>query len=51
VLQVRHARATEIREQYGIEGAAAALGDTVEAAQIYAENNRKLAERIAREIG
>jgi integrase len=51
VLQVRHTRATEVRERYGLEGAAAALGDTVEAAQIYAEKNRQLARRIAREIG
>jgi integrase len=51
VLQVRHTRATEVRERYGLEGAAASLGDTVEAAQIYAENNRELARRIAREIG
>jgi integrase len=51
VLQVRHSRATEIRATYGLEGAAASLGDTVEAAAIYAETNRRLAERIAREIG
>jgi integrase len=51
LLQVRHARATEVREGYGVEGAAASLGDTVEAAQIYAERDRKLAERIAREVG
>ncbi len=51
VLQIRHSRATEVRERYGVEGAAASLGDTVEAAQIYAEKNRKLAEQIAREIG
>jgi integrase len=51
VLQVRHTRATEVRRLYGLEGAAASLGDTVEAAQIYAERNRQLAERIAREIG
>jgi integrase len=51
VLQVRHTRATEVREQYGLEGAAASLGDTVEAAQIYAEKNRHLAQKIAREIG
>src|SRR5262249_2680011 len=51
VLQVRHSRATEVRECYGLEGAAASLGDTVEAAQIYAEKNRELARRIAREIG
>jgi integrase len=51
VLQVRHTRATEVREQYGLEGAAASLGDTVEAAAIYAEKNRELARKIAREIG
>lgn len=51
VLQVRHTRATEIREEHGVEGAAASLGDTVEAAQIYAEKNRKLARRIALEMG
>jgi len=51
VLQIRHSRATEVREQYGLEGAAAALGDSVEAAAIYAEKNRQLARRIALEIG
>ena len=51
VLQLRHTRATEVREEYGLEGAAASLGDTVEAAQIYAEKNRQLAVKIAREIG
>lgn len=51
VLQVRHSRATEIRERYGLEGAAASLGNSVEAAQIYAEKNRLLAQKIAREVG
>jgi hypothetical protein len=51
VLQVRHSRATEIRVQYGLEGAAASLGDTVEAAAIYAEKNQGLARRIAKEVG
>jgi integrase len=51
VLEVRHTRGTEVRERYGVEGAAASLGNTVEAAQIYAEENRKLAREIAREIG
>jgi integrase len=51
VLQVRHTRATEVRAQCGLEGAAASLGDTVEAAMIYAERNQQLANRIAREIG
>jgi integrase len=52
VLQLRHTRATEVRERYGVEGAQASLGNArVETAQIYAERNSVLAERIAREIG
>jgi integrase len=51
VLQVRHTRATEVRAAYGLEGAAASLGNTVEAAQIYAESNRILACKIALETG
>ncbi len=51
LLEVRHTRATEVREAYGVEGAAASLGDTVEAAQIYAEKNAKLARQIAEEFG
>src|SRR5262249_31093150 len=51
VLQIRHSRATEIRAHYGLEGAAASLGDSVEAAQIYAATNRLLAQKIAREVG
>ncbi|MBY0231627.1 MAG: hypothetical protein K2W96_20270 [Gemmataceae bacterium] len=51
LLQVRHARATEVRQGYGLEGAAASLGDKIEATSIYAEKNQALAERIAHEIG
>lgn len=52
VLRVRHTRATEVREQYGVEGAQASLGHArVETAQIYAEKNQQLAKKIAREIG
>jgi integrase len=52
VLQVRHSRATEVREWYGIEGAAASLGHRrVETSQIYAEKNERLSREIAREIG
>jgi integrase len=52
VLQVRHARATEVREQFGVEGAAATLGRRrVETSQIYAEKNDRLCREIAREIG
>jgi integrase len=52
ILQIRHARATDVRERYGIEGTAAALGHRrVETSQIYAEKNDKLSRDIAREIG
>jgi integrase len=52
VLQVRHARATEVRERYGIEAAAATLGHRrVETTQIYAERNDRLAQDVAREFG
>jgi integrase len=52
VLQVRHTRATEVRERYGVEGAAATLGHRrVETSQIYAERNERLSREIAREIG
>jgi integrase len=51
LLQIRHMRATEVRQDYGLEGAAASLGDSVEAAEIYAARNQELARRIAREIG
>jgi hypothetical protein len=49
LLEVRHTRATEIRDEYGVEGASASLGNTIEAAQIYAEHNRNLARKIAHE--
>ena len=52
VLQIRHSRGTEVRELYGVEGAAASMGHKrVETAQIYAEKNDGLARKIAREIG
>jgi integrase len=52
VLQVRHTRATEVREQYGVEGAAASLGHKrLETSQIYAEKNDRLSKEIARAIG
>ena len=49
--QLRHTRATETRERYGLEGAQAQLGNTFEATEIYAEKSRKLAAKIARETG
>jgi integrase len=52
LLELRHTRATEVRERYGVEGAAAAMGHRrVETTQIYAEMNERLSQDIAREIG
>jgi integrase len=52
VLQLRHSRGTEVRQRFGVEGAAASMGHKrVETAQIYAEKNDELARKIAREIG
>lgn len=50
--QLRHARATQVREAYGVEGAQAILGhETLAASQIYAARRYELAERIALEVG
>jgi integrase len=46
---LRHSRGTLTRAAYGIEGAQASLGNTLEATQIYAEKSLDLAVRIARE--
>jgi hypothetical protein len=52
VLQIRHARAVEVRERFGVEGAAASLGHRrLESTQVYAEKNERLSRDIAREIG
>ncbi|MEL6497598.1 MAG: tyrosine-type recombinase/integrase [Planctomycetota bacterium] len=45
--QLRHLGATELCREVGIETAAAALGNTLEAAQIYADASRDLARRAA----
>lgn len=49
--QLRHTRATITREAYGREGAEALLGNTREAAEVYAATPVALAMRIARETG
>ncbi len=49
--RLRHTRATSTRELYGREGAEAQLGNTAEAAEIYAEKSLPLAIRIALETG
>jgi integrase len=51
-LQLRHAAATRIRAQYGVEMARVILGHTkVETSQIYAEADWGKAERVMAEIG
>ncbi len=50
--QLRHAAATEIRRQFGLEAAQAVLGHrTADVTQIYAERDQRLAAAVAREIG
>src|SRR5262249_49494143 len=45
--RLRHSRATEIRQRFGLEAAQAVLGhDRVEVTQIYAEKNAALAAEI-----
>lgn len=51
-LQIRHTRATEVRRQYGLDGAQSALGHkSCDVTQVYAEKNHELAKRIAKETG
>jgi integrase len=50
--QLRHARATEIRRRYGLEGAQVALGHAkMNVTQLYAERDEGLAEQIMLEMG
>lgn len=49
--QLRHTLGTMLRDRYGIEGAQAVLGNTLEATELYAEKSVDLAIRIARETG
>lgn len=49
--QPRHLGATELCKEVGIEIAAAALGNTLEAAQIYADATRDLAKKAAQMRG
>jgi integrase len=49
---LRHAAATEIRRQFGLEAAQHVLGHTtVDMTQIYAERNVETAARVALAIG
>lgn len=50
--QLRHARATEIRKLFGLEGAQTVLGHSrADVTQIYAERDLALASEIMRKIG
>lgn len=50
--QLRHSRATDVRKQYGLEGAQVILGhQSADITQVYAERDLALAIRIARETG
>lgn len=49
--QLRHARATDTSEMYGVEAAQSQLGNTLQATQLYAERSLRLAVDIARETG
>ncbi len=51
--QLRHARATEVRRLFGLDGAAATLGHAQleTTAEWYAERSRELAERVALATG
>ena len=51
-VQLRHTRATLIRQAYGLEAAKAVLGHAdTKVTEIYAERDLGLAMRIMREIG
>lgn len=51
-LQLRHSRATELNEIYGIEAAAVSLGHAhADVTKVYAERNLKLAIQIAKKAG
>ena len=50
--QLRHTRATLIRQSYGLEAAKAVLGHAdTKITEIYAERDLELAMQIMREIG
>jgi len=50
--QLRHSAGTRIRQEYGLEGAAAVLGHAkVETTQIYAERSATAAREIAQAVG
>ena len=51
-LQLRHSRATELNEMFGIEAAAVSLGHAhADVTKVYAERNLKLAIEVASKTG
>ncbi|MEL7483787.1 MAG: tyrosine-type recombinase/integrase, partial [Planctomycetota bacterium] len=50
--RLRHNRATEVRRQFGVDGAGAILGHSrLETTQVYAERSLEIANQIAAETG
>ena len=50
--RLRHSAGTEIRHQFGLEGAQVVLGHSAaDVTQIYAERDADLARRVAAEVG
>jgi integrase len=50
--QLRHSRGTEVRREFGLEGAQLILGHArADVSQLYAEKNQELAQAIARQTG
>ena len=50
--QLRHTAATEIRREFGLEGAQVALGHaSADVTQIYAERDHELARQVAAKLG
>jgi site-specific recombinase XerC len=49
---LRHSRATEIRQRFGLDAAQAVLNHSeLSVTQVYAEKNFNLAREVMREIG
>ncbi len=50
--QLRHAAATQIRKEFGLEAAQVVLGHTsADITQVYAERDQALAARVVKQIG
>ncbi|QDS99334.1 tyrosine-type recombinase/integrase [Adhaeretor mobilis] len=50
--QLRHTGATEIRKKFGLEAAQVICGhEKADVTQVYAERDRQLAEKVAKEVG